>query len=217
MNRLTSIVKVISQGFAVDKVARNNVLCVFCLLFICLSMTGCRLAQVLSTQYSDNIARANLGAEANHPGLNDGNLETVATLPPTNERHFLIRFTEVKPVRKIIVHNGNLFRFKIDYLNPETDTWETFDSVIQRRNLDGKRAQPMFVFDRLNFHTQMLRITVTRTVDDIVVNKFKKEPGDKVVDQRKSFGDQYLPHYRVVRPSIAQVREIEVYHLAKNK
>ncbi len=188
-----------------------------CILFICLSINGCRLAQVLSTQYSDNIASVNYGTEANHPGLNDGNLETVATLPATNERHFIIKFTDVQPVRKIILHNGNLFRFKMYYLNPETDSWETFNSVIQRRELDGKRAQAMFIFDRLNFHTQMIRITVTRTVDDVVVNKLKKEPGDKVVDQRTSFGDQYLPHYRVVRPSIAQIREIEVYHLAKNK
>lgn len=188
-----------------------------CILFIFLSISGCRLAHVLSTQYSENIASADYGTEANHRGLNDGNLETIATLPATNERHFIIKFTDVQPVRKIILHNGNLFRFKMDYLNPETDVWETFDSVIQRRELDGKRAQAMFVFDRLNFHTQMIRITVTRTVDDIVVNKLKKEPGDRVVDQRTSFGDQYLPHYRVIRPSIAQIREIEVYHLAKNK
>ena len=224
MTRLTSksctnIVKVMSKGFAViDSTVRTNVFCAsFCILFICLSMNGCRLAQVLSTQYSENIARANFGTEANHPGLNDGNLETVATLPATNERHFIIRFSEVKPVRKIIVHNENLFRFKMNYLNPETDEWETFHSVVQRRNLDGKSAQPTFVFDRLNFHTQMIRITVTRTVDDIVINKVKTDPGDTVVSQRTSFGDQYLPHYRVIRPSIAQIREIEVYHLAENK
>ena len=188
-----------------------------CILFICLSINGCRLAQVLSTQYSVNIASANYGTEANHPGLNDGNFETVATLPATNERHFIIKFTDVQPVRKIILHNGNLFRFKMFYLNPDTDSWEIFDSVIQRRDLDGKRAQAMFIFDRLNFHTEMIRITVTRTVDDVVVNKLKKEPGDKVVDERTSYGDQYLPHYRVVQPSIAQIREIEVYHLANNK
>ena len=86
-------------------------LTIMCLLFLCLSLNACRLAAVLSTQYSENIAQANYGTEANHPGLNDGNLETIATIPATNERYFVIRFTEVNPVRKIIVHNENLFRF----------------------------------------------------------------------------------------------------------
>lgn len=188
-----------------------------CLLFLCLSLNACRLAQILSTQYSENIAQANFGTETNHPGLNDGNIETIATIPASNERYFIVRFTDVKPVRKIIVHNGNLFRFKMEYLNPKSDEWVIFHSVIQRRNLQGKSAQGMYVFDRLNFQTQMIRITVTRTVDDIVINKLEPDPGDKIVDQRNTMFDQYLPHYRVVRPSIAQVREIEVYHLAKNK
>ena len=188
-----------------------------CLLVFCITMNACRLAEVLSTQYSENIAQANFGSEANHPGLNDGNIETIATIPASNERYFIVRFADVKPVRKIIVHNGNLFRFKMEYLNPESDQWEIFHSVIQRRNLQGKSAQGMYVFDRLNFQTQMIRITVTRTVDDIVINKLEPDAGDKILDQRQTMFDQYLPHYRVVRPSIAQVREIEVYHLAKNK
>lgn len=196
---------------------RKNLCYVFCLLFVCLSMSACNLAAVLSTQYSENIAQANLGTEANHPGLNDGNRETVATVPAKNNRNFIIRFAEVHPVRKIVIYNENLFRFQMDFLNPETGEWETFHTVVQRRNLKGKRAQPMFVFDRLDFHTQMIRITVTRTVDDIVVNKFVLDDGDKVVGQRDTIAGQYAPHYRVIRPSIAQIREIEVYHLAKNK
>ena len=195
----------------------KNLFYVFCLLFICLSMSACKLAAILSTQYSENIAQANYGTEANHPGLNDGNLETVATIPAGNERNFVIRFAEVHPVRKIVIHNENLFRFGMDYLNPETGKWETFRSVIQRRKLKGKRAQSEFVFDRLDLRTQMIRITVTRTVDDIVVNKFVTDPGDKVVNKRTTMAGQYLPHYRVVRPSSAQIREIEVYHLAQNK
>lgn len=179
-------------------------------------LNACRLAQVLSTQYSENIATANYGTEANHPGLNDGNLETIATLPAKNDRNFLIRFAEIHPVRKIVIHNGNLFRFQMEYLNSATDEWETFHSVIQRRNLEGKRAQPTFVIDRLNIQTKMIRIAVSRTVDDIVVNKVKLDKGDKVVNRRMTIGSQYYPHYRVVRPSIAQVREIEIYHLAKN-
>ena len=73
------------------------------------------------------------------------------------------------------------FGFKMEFLNPESDKWEIFHSVIQRRNLQGKSAQGMYVFDRLNFHTQMIRITVTRTVDDIVINKLEPDPGDKIV------------------------------------
>ncbi len=187
-----------------------------CLLFSCLHFSACRVAQVLSTQYSQNIAEATYGTESNHPGMNDGNLQTLATLPATNERNFIIRFAEIHPVRKIVVHNGNLFRFEMQYLDSESEKWETFDTIIQRRNIGEERAQAEFVFDRLNFQTQMIRIAVTRTVDDVIVNKVVAEPGDRIVDQRKTLAGFYYPHYRVMQPAIAQIREIEVYHLAKN-
>lgn len=194
-----------------------NLFHIVSLFLICFSLNACQLASILSTQYSENIAHTNYGTEANHPGLNDGNLQTVATIPGKNARHFVLRFAKVEPVRKIVIYNENLFRFEIDYLNPETEKWETFHTVTQRRDLKGKRANSMFVVDRLNLRTQMLRLTVTRTVDDIIVNKVVKEPGDRVVNQRQTIGGIYSPHYRVIRPSSAQVREIEVYHLAKNK
>jgi len=192
-------------------------LTICCLVVSSLHLNACRVAQVLSTQYSENIASAAYGTEANHPGMNDGNLETLATLPARNERNFIIRFAEVHPVRKIIIHNSNLFRFEMDYLNPETGEWETFHTVIQRRNIGDERAQPEFVFDRLNFQTKMIRVAVTRTVDDVIVNKIVAEPGDKIVDRRTTLVGQYYPHYRVMQPAIAQIREIEVYHLAQNK
>ena len=196
---------------------RRITLTICCLVVSCLHLNACRIAQVLSTQYSENIASAAYGTEANHPGMNDGNLETLATLPARNERNFIIRFAEVHPVRKIIIHNSNLFRFEMDYLNPETGEWETFHTVIQRRNIGDERAQPEFVFDRLNFQTKMIRVAVTRTVDDVIVNKIVAEPGDKIVDRRTTLVGQYYPHYRVMQPAIAQIREIEVYHLAQNK
>ena len=118
--------------------------------------------------------------------MNDGNLQTLATLPATNERNFIIRFAEVHPVRKIVIHNENLFRFEMQYLDSETEKWETFDTVIQRRNIGEERAQAEFVFDRLNFQTQMIRIAVTRTVDDVIVNKVIVEPGDRIVDKREN-------------------------------
>ena len=185
-------------------------------LFLCLHLSACKMAQVLSTQYSQNIAQAAYGTESNHPGMNDGNLETLATLPAANERNFVIRFTEIHPVRKIIIHNENLFRFEMQYLNDETGEWETFDTIIQRRNIGDERAQAEFVFDRLNFQTRMIRIVVTRTVDDVIVNKMIAEPDDKIVDQRKTLAGFYYPHYRVMQPAMAQIREIEIYHLAKN-
>lgn len=187
-----------------------------CLLLGCLHFSACRVAQVLSTQYSQNIAQATYGTESNHPGMNDGNLQTLATLPATNERNFIIRFAEIHPVRKIVVHNGNLFRFEMQYLDSETEKWETFDTIIQRRNVGEERAQAQFVFDRLNFQTRMIRIAVTRTVDDVIINKVVTEPGDRVVDRRTTLAGFYYPHYRVMQPAIAQIREIEVYHLAKN-
>ncbi len=194
-----------------------NTVNIISLCCVCLTLNACQLAHVLSTQYSENIARASYGTEANHPGLIDGNIETIATLPAENVRNFIIRFADVHPVRKIVVHNGNLFRFEMEYLNPNTGKWQAFKNVIQRRNLEGKRAQHIFEFDRLNFKTQMIKINVSRTVDDIIVNKFTRDPGDKIVNQRRELAGRYQPHFRVVQPSVAQVREIEVYHLTQKK
>ena len=195
---------------------RRTVLMICCLIAICLHLNACRIAQILSTQYSENIASTAYGTEANHPGINDENLETLATLPAKNERNFIIKFPEIHPVRKIVIHNSNLFRFEMGYLNPETDEWETFHTVIQRRNIGDERAQPLFVFDRLNFRTTMIRVAVTRTVDDVIINKVMAEPGDKVIDRRTTLVGQYYPHYRVMQPAVAQIREIEIYHLAEN-
>lgn len=194
---------------------RRTALSISCLLFIVLHLNACRVSKMLSTQYSQNIASVTYGTEANHPGMNDGNLETLATLPAQNERYFVIRFSDTHPVRKIVIHNGNLFRFEMHYLDEETGKWETFHTVIQRRNVGDDRAQAEYIFDRLNFRTKMLRIAVTRTVDDVIVNKITTEPGDKVLNRRTTLAGRYYPHFRVMQPSIAQIREIEVYHLAE--
>ena len=194
---------------------RRTIISICCLLFVALHLNACRVAQVLSTQYSENIASAAYGTEANHPGVNDGNLETLATLPAQNDRNFIIRFADVHPVRKIVIHNGNLFRFEMQYLNNETGEWDTFDTIVQRRNVGDERAQAEFIFDRLNFQTKMIRVAVTRTVDDAVINKIMAEPGDKIVDRRTTLAGRYFPHYRVMQPSVAQIREIEIYHLAE--
>ncbi len=194
---------------------RRTAITICWLLFIVLHLNACRVTKMLSTQYSANIASATYGTEANHPGMNDGNLETLATLPAQNERYFIIRFADIHPVRKIIIHNGNLFRFEMHYLDEETGKWETFHTIVQRRNVGDDMAQAEYIFDRLNFRTKMIRIAVTRTVDDIIVNKLTTEPGDKVINRRKTLAGRYYPHFRVMQPSVAQIREIEIYHLAE--
>lgn len=194
---------------------RRIAIAICCLLFLALHLNACSVTKMLSTQYSANIASATYGTEANHPGMNDGNLETLATLPAQNERYFIIQFADTHPVRKIVIHNGNLFRFEMHYLDEETDKWETFHTVVQRRNVGDDRAQAEYIFDRLNFRTKMIRIAVTRTVDDIIVNKLTTEPGDKVINRRTTLAGRYYPHFRVMQPSVAQIREIEIYHLAE--
>ena len=82
------------------KTMKRITLSICCLIAIGLHLSACRVAQVLSTQYSQNIASATYGTEANHPGINDGNLETLATLPARNERNFIVRFAEIHPVPK---------------------------------------------------------------------------------------------------------------------
>ena len=194
---------------------RRTAITICCLLFLALHLNACRVTKMLSTQYSANIASATYGTEANHPGMNDENLETLATLPAQNERYFIIRFADIHPVRKIIIHNGNLFRFEMHYLDEETGKWETFHTIVQRRNVGDDMAQAEYTFDRLNFRTKMIRIAVTRTVDDIIVNKLTTEPGDKVINRRTTLAGRYYPHFRVMQPSVAQIREIEIYHLAE--
>ena len=60
---------------------RRMTLTICCLTAICLHLNACRVAQVLSTQYSENIASAAYGTEATHPGMNDGSLETIGNTP----------------------------------------------------------------------------------------------------------------------------------------
>ncbi|MCZ6676924.1 MAG: hypothetical protein O7E52_06715 [Candidatus Poribacteria bacterium] len=180
------------------------------LLLIYMSLAGCTS---LSTQWSENFALTTYGTKANHPALNDGNLETIAAVVPRNERIFTLKFPEAKSVRKIVIHNGNLFRFKVDYWDNDAFAWKTIYSVRQRRDIGAHRAQATYVLDRLNFKTSMLRINVSRTVDDDVIPKLVREPGDRVLTRRMDVNGVY--YYRVMNPAWAQIREIEVYQLAK--
>lgn len=180
----------------------------------CISLSGCAWTSLLSNSWSENFALASHGSKANHPALNDGKLDTIAAIAAKNERIFTLKFPEVKPVRKIIIHNGNLFWFQVDYWDLDDFEWKTVHSVRQLRDIGKSRAPSAIVIDRLNCRTNTIRINVSRTVDDHVVTKVLLAPGDKVVDRRTTLAGAYYPHFRVIQPAWAQVREIEVYHLA---
>ena len=164
----------------------------------------------LPTPWSKNIALARYGTKANAPALNGGKLETVASVNPKNkERIFALSFPEVTPVRKIVIHNENLFRFDVEYWDIKAAGWETIDSIRQRRDIGNKRAQPKYIFDRIN---------VSRIADDDAVPKPIPGPNDKILDRvTQTEGGWYYPHFRVVTPSQAKVREIEVYHLQSSE
>lgn len=185
-------------------------------LVLCFGLTGCVWLSALSTQWSENFALETHGTEANHPFINDGKLDTVAKVGGGNKpRVFLLKFPDVKKVRRIIIHNDNLFWFHVDYLDTETSEWQTCHSMRQRRDIGNRRTQSQYLVDRLNIKTNMIRIDVSRTVDDDVVPKPIAEPGDKIVNRKLTIGRLYLPHYRVIEQAPAKIREIEVYQLAE--
>ena len=146
-----------------------------CYVFLaCITFSGCVWSSVLSTKWSENIALTSFGTQATHPALNDGKRDTIATARLMNkERVFEIEFDSIRPVRRIIIHNHNLFRFDVDYRDTKTTelTWKNAHSVRQRRGVGDERAQLKFVIDRLNFKTDTIRIKVIRTVDDRVISK----------------------------------------------
>lgn len=191
---------------------------VYCILLVCLSLSGCVWSSILSTEWSENIALATVGTQATHPALNDGRLDTVATTAIKNkERVFALKFDSIKPVRRIIIYNQNLFRFDVDYRDTKVSelTWKHAHSVRQRRDVGDQRTQSKYVIDRLNFKTDMIRISVSRTIDDQVISKMQVGPDDMIVDHiRRTIGGRYVEYYRVMAPAIAAVSEIEVYHLA---
>lgn len=188
------------------------------ILLACTTLSGCFWASVLSTDWSENIALTSFGTQATHPALNDGKRDTIATAPLRNkERVFIIKFDSIKPVRRIVIHNYNLFRFDVEYRDTKAaePAWKHAHAVRQRRGVKDQRAQPKFVIDRLNFETDVIRIKVTRTVDDRVISKPIPDPDDMIVDHiRRTIGGRYVEYFRVIAPSIAAVNEIEVYHLA---
>ena len=186
-----------------------------CSLLIGVSLSGCVWISSLSTQWSENIAKASYGTKADNPALNDGKLETVASLKPQKgERIFTLTFPQVKPVRKIVIHNENLFYFDVDYWDLKTSAWKTIHTVRHRRNTGNSRAQPQYSIDRLNIKTNRIRVNVLRTVDDrLLATGFVDFTNDKVTWYKGNYHGNYMEMYRFVRREQARIREIEVYHL----
>ena len=173
-------------------------------ILFCTSLFGCLSTSILSTQWSKNLALASNKTEASDPAVNDGKLGTIAVVDPTNHRVFGLKFPQIYQVRKVIIHTVNLFRFDLDYWDLANQEWKQAHSVLQRRNLDGMRAQPKYVIDRLNFQTNM--------------SKTNPDPNYKVVNKiRKNFFGRLVTYFRVLKPSYASLREIEVYTLAKQE
>ena len=183
------------------------------ILVICVSLSGCLIAENLSglsNQWSENFALSPYGTVANHLSLN---AETAHLLSSKRNRQV---DGIVAKVHKIVIHNDNLFRFNVDYLDAKTQEWKTIHEVRQRRNIGKERTNTKYVIDRLNFKTDTIRINVLRTVDDRVVSRATIGEHDRVVNRvRGRLGGRYVEEFHILSPSMASVREIEVYHLVK--
>jgi hypothetical protein len=170
---------------------------------------------ILTTNWSENYALDANGGKSETPVVNDGKLDTVAFSSAERPRHFIIQFAEPKTIRRIVIHNYNLFYFELQYWDNSKMEWKTFQTVLQRRDVkgvDSKTIQPEYEFGRFSFMTDKIRINVIRTVDDDIVSKDNPAQGDIVVDRiRKFIMGRFVEYYRVLVEKPAGVREIEVY------
>jgi len=188
------------------------------LLFIysvILFTSSCMWTPILTTNWSENYALDANGGKSETPAINDGKFDTVAFSSAERPRHFIIQFAEPQKIRRIVIHNYNLFYFEIQYWDSSKMEWKTFQTVLQRRDVkgvDSKMIQPKYEFGSLSFMTDKIRINVTRTVDDDVVSKERPTQDDIIVNRiRKFVMGRFVEYYRVLVEKPAGVREIEVY------
>jgi hypothetical protein len=177
---------------------------------------GCAgMSSLLTTSWSENYANADTGSQASHPYLNDGKLSTVAMTPNrADPREFILKFDGERQVRRIKLTNDNLYRFKVAYWDGRREIWRDVQTVRQRRDVEGAERviQPLFVFGKLNFRTDRIRIEVTRTVDDIIVTKSAPGPNDTVIEHGfQNISGRQREYFRILIESPARVREVEVY------
>jgi len=177
---------------------------------------GCaRLSSWATTNWSENYALDVNGGVANMPELNDGKITTIAsTRPKADPREFVIEFPEPKRIRRVRIVNQNLYRFSLSYWDAQRSEWRVIRTVWQRRDVDSyeRSIEPVFDFTHLNVLTDKIKITVTRTVEDQIVNKVAPVPGDKIIEHvRRTIAGTWVEFWRVIVESPARVREVEVY------
>lgn len=192
---------------------KNSVIILISIFMAITAFWGCHLSSILKNEPYENYA---MFAESNPPKLTDGDINTIAQIPADEEtRRFTVQFVEPKHIRKIVIHNHNLFRFSIEYWDNRLQKWKTLESVRQRRDIEGisRRIQKEYVFKDLNFVADKLRIDVTRTVDDDVVSTTHLSPDDHIIDikRRNRLRGGYIEYYRVLKKSPASLRELEIY------
>ncbi len=178
---------------------------------------GC--ASLVHTEWSENYALSELGAAANHPYLNDGKFSTVAETRPKEPREFILQFPEVKRIRRIKIENDNLHRFRVDYWDPQREMWENLETVRQRRHVEGiaRQIQPRFDIRNINIQTDRLRVTASRTADDIIITKLAPEPGDIIIDYHRDIvAGRLIEYYRIIIESPARLREIQAFGIQPN-
>lgn len=194
----------------------------FSLLFcgFILFISSCMWAPMLTTNWSENYALADNGGKSDDPAINDGKLDSIAFSSQKRPRYFIIQFGEPKKVRRIVIHNYNLFRFEAQYWDNKRMEWKTFHTVRQRRDVEtiqSKTVQPKYEIGRINFTTDKIRINVTRTVDDDVLSKKTLDKDDIVINRiRRYIAGRFVEYYRVLDEKAAGLREVEVYGLAEN-
>ncbi len=173
-------------------------------------ISGCMWAPLLQNPQETNIAPT---ARSTDPLINDNQYDTIGTTQEGKPRVFVLQFPQKVRVHKIIIHNYNLFRFRLDAWDDRNMRWKTLKTVKQRRDVTGedRLAQPKYEFPRLNVTTDKLRIAVSRTVDDSVIPKATVTPEDKILNVETSSAYRLGYYYRVLVEATAQIREVQVY------
>ncbi|MBM3213798.1 hypothetical protein FJZ36_02635 [Candidatus Poribacteria bacterium] len=195
---------------------RSNAPSHILLAMLLAATAGCAsFSTLLHTNWSENYALDAYGATANHEALIDGKPTTVASTPvKADPREFVVQFPEPKRVRRIRIVNHNLYRFTVSYWDAERSDWQVVKTVWQRRDVDSfeRSIQPLFTITGINFVTDRIRIAVSRTVEDQIVNKLAPDPSDKILDHvQRTVGGTWMEFWRVIVESPARVREVEVY------
>ena len=194
---------------------------IFFILLIVLT-TGCssKFTSLLSESWSENYALATYGAEASHPEINDGKIDTWGiTQPP--DRIYTIMLPEEKDVRKIVIYSGNIISYKLFCWNEKAGTWKFAGDVKNAKikklvNYDRLRSEILLFDHRMKFKTNKIKLEVNRAKSDTIVTTRTPGKNDKVLKRREEYvgvGRRriHLTLYDVFVEGPATVREIKIY------